>query len=178
MLAPAIVAAIVAGAVALTTFVLAARRARLDRQRQLFADAFAAVMEYRGFPFVIRRRNPDELAKERQRISTDLSEVQVKLKAFQGRTRVEAPEVGKRYAELVEATRRVVGPAIREAWDTDPVAEDADIHSPPYDFGELERYDDGYPRAVAAHLDWTPSWARRSDEQKPNTPAESPSKQD
>lgn len=112
LVAPAIVAALVAGAVALTTFVLTGRRARLDRQRQVFADAFAAVMEYREFPFVIRRRNPDEPAKERQRISTDLSEVQVKLKAFQGSLRVEAPQVGERYAELVETTRRVVGPAI------------------------------------------------------------------
>ena len=60
--APAIVAAIVAAAVSLTTFALAGRRARLDRQRQLFAEAFEAVMEYREYPFIVLRRNKDDPA--------------------------------------------------------------------------------------------------------------------
>src|SRR6266516_2205004 len=74
--APAIVAAIVAAAVSLTTFALTGRRARLDRQRQLFADAFEAVTEYREYPYIVRRRSGDEPAKERTRISSDLSKVQ------------------------------------------------------------------------------------------------------
>ena len=56
--APAVVAAIVAAAVSLTTFALTTRRARLDRQRQVFGDAFEAVMDYREYPFIVRRRNP------------------------------------------------------------------------------------------------------------------------
>lgn len=159
LLAPAIVAAIVAGAVSLATFILAGRRARVDRQRQLFADAFATVMEYREYPFIIRRRNREERASEQQRISTALSEIQVKLKAFQGSLRVEAPEVGERYADLVRATRRIAGAAIREAWEAEPVAEDAEVNAPPFDFTELVVYDDAYLEAVARHLAW---WPRRS----------------
>ena len=76
-------------AVSLATFFLSGRRARLDRQRQVFADAFEAVMEYREYPFIVRRRSPDEPAKERQRISGDLSRVQAKLNAFKARLLVE-----------------------------------------------------------------------------------------
>src|SRR5438093_11643603 len=89
--APAIVAAVVAAAVSLTTFALAGRRARLDRQRQLFAEAFEAVSEYREYPFIVRRRRKDALAEERARISSELSRVQAKLNSYRARLRVEAP---------------------------------------------------------------------------------------
>jgi len=152
--APAIVAAIVAAAVSLTTFALASWRARLDRQRQLFAEAFEAVMEYREYPFIVLRRSKDESAKERVRISGDLSTVQAKLNGFKARLRVEAPYVGDRYAELVAATRRIVGPMITQAWNTEPVVDDAQVHNPGWDFRQLDTYDDDYVRAVADHLGW------------------------
>lgn len=158
---PTIVAALVAAAVSLTTFALTGRRARLDRQRQVFADAFEAVMAYREYPFIVRRRSPDERANERQRISGDLSDVQAKLNAFKARLRVEAPYVGERYAEVVAATRRVAGPMIREAWHAEPVAEDAEIHNPGWDFSEFDTHDDAYLRAVADHLGWVYAPLRR-----------------
>src|SRR5688572_8476682 len=80
--APTIVISIVALGVSVATFLLAGRRARLERQRQVFADAYEAVAEYREYPFIVRRRSPDEPAKERQRLSTDLSKVQARLNAF------------------------------------------------------------------------------------------------
>jgi hypothetical protein len=140
--APAIVAATVAAAVSLTTFALAGRRARLDRQRQVFGEAFEAVMEYRENPFIVLRRSRDEPAKERARISGDLSTVQAKLNGFRARLRVEAPYVGDRYAELVIATRRVAGPMITHAWNTEPVEDDTQVHNPGWDFSELDTYDD------------------------------------
>src|SRR5947208_2114750 len=94
--APAIVAANVAAAVSLTTFALTGRRARLDRQRQVFADAFEAVMEYREYPFIVRRRSEDEPAKERQRISGELSKVQAKINGLKARLLIENPFVGRR----------------------------------------------------------------------------------
>lgn len=160
--APAIVAATVAAAVALTTFALAGRRARLDRQRQVFGEAFETVMEYREYPFIVRRRSKDEPAKERQRISADLSKVQAKLNSFKARLLVEDPYVGKRYAELVKQTRYVAGAMIKAAWDNDPVADDAEMHAPPYDFSTLDRYDTAYLRAVADHLGWVYAPTRRN----------------
>jgi hypothetical protein len=160
--APAIVAAIVAAAVSLTTFALAGRRARLDRQRQVFADALDAVMTYREYPFIVFRRNPDEPAKERQRISVSLSELQARLNGFRGRLRVEDAYVGARYAELLAATRRVAGPMITDAWNRDPAPADASIHNPGWDLSELDAYDDAFLRAVADHLGWIPASLRRT----------------
>jgi hypothetical protein len=160
--APAIVAAIVAAAVSLTTFALAGRRARLDRQRQVFADALGAVMTYREYPFIVFRRNPDEPAKERQRISVSLSELQARLNGFRGRLRVEDACVGARYAELLAATRRVAGPMITDAWNRDPAPADNSIHDPGWDLSELDAYDDAFLRAVADHLGWIPAPLRRT----------------
>jgi len=164
LLAPAIVAAVVAAVVSLMTFMLAGRRARLDRQRQVLADAFEAVMEYREYPFIVRRRNPNEGAEERRRISGDLSRVQARMNGFKARLLVEDPYIGRCYTELVTKTRQVAGAMIKAAWDNDPVSVDAEMHAPAYDFSELDEYDNRFLRAVARHLDWIPSWARRSEE--------------
>lgn len=111
----AIVAAIVAAAVSVMTFGLTGRRARIDRQRQVFADAFESVMDYREYPFIVRRRDPDEPANERQRISSDLSKVQARLNGYKARLLVEDVRVGN-VTDLVNETRRVAGSMIRDAW--------------------------------------------------------------
>jgi hypothetical protein len=166
---PTIVISIVALAVSLWTFFLSGRRARLDRQRKVFAEAFEAVMEYREYPFIVRRRDAEELTKERPRISGDLSGVLARINGFEARLRIEDPFVGQRYVELVDATRRVAGPKITEAWNTEPVAEDKEIHNPGWDFSELKADDDAYVRAVADHLHWLPGRAklRQLMERKP-----------
>jgi hypothetical protein len=85
------------------TFFLAGPRERLDRQRRVFADAFEAVMEYREYPFIVRRRNPNEAAEERRRISRDLSRVQAKMNAFKARLLV--PSRGRR-SEVAKRTKK------------------------------------------------------------------------
>lgn len=160
-IAPTIVLSILALVVSVATFFVAGRRARLDRQRQVFSDAFAAVMAYREYPFIVRRRNPDEVSKERQRISADLSELQAKLNGFKAMLRVEDPYVGQRYVELVDATRRIAGALIKEAWNIDPVREDSQLHSPSWDFSEIDKYDEVYLRAAADHLGWIYAPLRR-----------------
>jgi hypothetical protein len=160
--APAIVAAIVAAAVSLTTFALTARRQRLDRQRQVFGDAFEAVMDYREYPFIVRRRNPAEPEKERQRLSGELSRVQARMNAHKARLLVEDPEIGKLYKELVKQTRLHAGAHIKSAWDNEPISADEEMHAPKYDYSALDKHDDAYLRAVAEHLSWKPAWWRNS----------------
>ncbi len=118
-------------------------------------------MKYREYPFIVRRRNPDELSKERQRISADLSDLQAKLNGFKAMLRVEDPYVGERYVELVDATRRVAGAFIKEAWNTDPVGKDSQVHNPSWDFSGLDKYDEAYLRAAADHLGWMYAPLRR-----------------
>lgn len=45
-----------AAIVSISVFLLGRRERRLDRQRQLFAEAFRAAVLYREFVFIIRRR--------------------------------------------------------------------------------------------------------------------------
>lgn len=160
--APTIIISILALAVSLATFFLTGRRARLDRQRQVFADAFETVMEYREYPYIVRRRSSEEPAAERRRISGEVSRVQAKLNAHRARLLVEDRYVGERYSELVAKTRQVAGAMIKAAWDNAPVAEDADMHAPPYDFSELDAFDDAYLRVVADHLSWLHAPLRRA----------------
>lgn len=152
ILGPTVVAALVAGAISLGTFMVAGRRARQDRQRQLFADAFEMVSRYREFPFMVRRRRADD----RSRLSDDLSLVQAKLSSYRARLRVEAPTVGRIYAELVDATRRIAGAMIRDAWNTPPIETDEQIHSPGLDFSGLDPYEQRYLDAASDHLGWLP----------------------
>jgi hypothetical protein len=160
--APTIVVALLALGVSLGTFFLAGRRARVDRQRQIFAEAFEVVMEYREYPFIVRRRDGNEPAKERQRISADLSKVQARMNAFKARLLVEDPHIGRKYTELVAKTREVAGAMIRDAWNQRAVAADDEIHAPvTYDFRAIGPADSAYLRAVADHLRWLPAGAAR-----------------
>lgn len=161
IVAPAIVAAIVAAAVSLTTLALTGRRARLDRQRQVFADAFEVVSQYREYPFIVRRRSKDAPSEERARISSELSKVQAKLNTYRARLRVEAPHVGAQYAELVDTLRHVAGLMIREAWNKDPVEADAQMHAPALDFSSLDACEERFLEAVADHLAWVYTPVRR-----------------
>lgn len=157
----AILAALVSAAVAIATVVWNGRRNRLDRQRQLFAEAFGAVMAYREYVFIVRRRPADDAA-ARHTISSDLSRIQAQLNTFRGQLLVEAPRVGHRYEELVGATRRNVGMLIHAAWDTPRITHDSDVHAPDVDYSALAPYDEAYLTAVADHLSiiWAPLRAR------------------
>jgi hypothetical protein len=160
------VIAFLALVVSLATFAVAGRRVRIDRQRQVFADAFQAVMEYREFPFMVRRRNPNEREEERARLSGELSRVQARMNSYKARLLIEDLHIGKLYAELVQQTRYHAGAHIKSAWDNDPVAFDQDTHAPRYDFSALDQHDNDYLRAVASHVSSLPMrvarwWHRR-----------------
>ena len=156
-IAPAVIAALVSAAVALLTVAWNGRRARLDRQRQLFAAAFDAAMTYREYIYIVRRRAKDEDGKTRHEISRELSSVQAKLNSYQAQLQVEAPRVGKRYAELVDATKRIAGPLIKDAWDRETIESDNQVHAPDVDLSALDNPDTAYLEAVADHL--SPIWA-------------------
>jgi hypothetical protein len=158
LLGSTVVAAAIAAIVSLVTLAWNARRDRQDRQRKIFADAFEACILYREFPFIVRRRNADDLTAARARITSDLSRLQARLDSGKAILRVEAPRVGASYAELVRETRRVAGPHISQAWDEPPLAADADVHTEGIDFADLKRFDDAYLGEVSDHLSFWPRW--------------------
>lgn len=156
---PTLVAALIAGAIALFTLAVSQQRARKDRQRELFADAFAAITEYREYPFIVRRR--DEQGVDRQVIERDLSGVQAKLNQYVARLRIEAPRVGRAYSQLVRETRRVAGAEISRSWDTEPPGAAGSMHVRDIDLTELDGADVTFLVEVADHLAPFPCWLRR-----------------
>jgi len=158
--APAVIAAVIAGMVATVTLMVNGRRARADRQRQLFGAAFADITCYCEFPYIVRRRRHDAPEEERVRISTQLSEVQRKLNHNRAVLRVEAPRVARSYGKLVDTTRLVAGAAIREGWNLAPITADTAVHVTDVDLSTIAPFEDAYLEAVADHLALSPWWAR------------------
>ncbi len=155
--APAVIAALVAAGVAIATLIVNGRRARLDRQRELFAGVFGDLTSYCEFPYIVRRRRKDEPDAERVRISTELSEVQRLLNRHRAVLRVEAPRVASAYGDLLDATRRIAGAAIHDGWDAVP-GESA--HVADVDLSGIDPYTDAYLQATRDHLSIWPTWIR------------------
>lgn len=144
--------------------VLARRKSREEergRIRATFAEAFAAYASYREYPYVVRRRNPEQPAAERVRISEQIRQTQERLNYYVAWINAESADVGLAFAELVRHARTTAGAAIREAWKTPPVAEDAAMNIADIELKNLKITEDAYTEAVAAHLDkLTPWWAK------------------
>lgn len=155
---PAIVAAAVSGLVALVTIGLNARQARMERQRQVFADAFAACQLYKEFPYRVRRRRSGkaDADADRTRLTTELSDVQARLNDYKARLRVEAPRVGDAFVHLVAETRRIAGAEVRRSWDLPPTDGDA-VSIQDIDLSAIGPAEDCFLRAVAGHLSVWPA---------------------
>jgi len=161
-----LVAALIAAVVALGGFWWNTRATRLDRQRQLFAEAFGAVMEYREYPFIVRRRTSDT---DRDDITSGLSAVQANLNKYVALLRVESSEVGTHYQNLVAQTRRIAGSAIAAGWDRPVRDKGEQMHVQDVDLSALDEIDEAFILAVKHHVDPLPSWAYRRIEIPGNT---------
>lgn len=130
---------------------VADERARL---RTSFAEAFEIAVQYKEFPYAIRRRNADEPATERVRLSTELSKVQARLSYFTVWTTGESEPVGKAYKSLIDQLRMTAGTACREAWLAPSITADREmnISSSVVDLSALTPYETAYVEAVHRHL--------------------------
>jgi hypothetical protein len=154
-----IVAALVSGAISLCTFWAGGVRKEQERRRALHADALAALVSYREFAYVIRRRRApipghEEIAgEERVRISEALRGVQKEIAYFSAWVRSEAnTELADSYATLVGQTRRVAGGYMRDAWNAEPLGDDTGMNIADIDFRPLTEYETAYMDAVQGSL--------------------------
>jgi hypothetical protein len=154
-----IVAAVVSAIVSLGTSWAAGVRKEQERRRSLYADAFAALVVYREFAYVIRRRRApipgrEEIAgEERVRISEALRIAQKELAYFTAWIRSEAGgHLADCYEALVAETRRVAGGYMREAWNAAPLAEDSGMNISDIDFRPLSKLEEAYLDAVQTAL--------------------------
>jgi hypothetical protein len=159
--APAVITGLLTVMLGVLTLYVNGRRARNDRQRQLFAVAIADVNAYCEYPYIVRRRRHDELDAERTRITGELSGIQQRLNHNQAILQVEAPRVAVAHEALVAETRRVAGGAIKEGWNLPPITGDTQVHVLDVDLSGLTPFQRAYLVAACDHLAITPASMRR-----------------
>jgi hypothetical protein len=119
-------------------------RSERARLQTLYADAYAAVVSYQEFPFVIRRRraplpgNEGIANDERVRIADALQAVQEKLSNYTAQIGAESTAVSATYDALVHKTRLIAGSYMREAWKAPPLDNDAGMNISDINYNELE----------------------------------------
>lgn len=154
-----VVAALLAAAIAFTgvmiTLIVNGRRAERERLRELYAGGWAAVQAYKEMAFAVRRRNIDQRAAERVRVSEAMREIQKDLafhEALIGRER--SGQIAAEYRILVAKTREVAGGIVKRSWNEDPIACDKEMHSPAIaaELAALKPFEDGYLSAIADRL--------------------------
>lgn len=132
---------------------------RRDRRRTMYADALAACVDYREFPYVIYRRNGEKPAEERTRISEALREVQKRIAHHRAWLKTESHDVANKYEDLVVTLRAVAGEEMKQRWKDKPIDEDADMTVvPPMDWHLIEEKQEAYLKAVRKQL--VPPWKR------------------
>ena len=160
-----IVAAAITGAVSILIFALTnwrtGERERLTRNRDVFSKAYAAIQEYKEFPYVIRRRASSDPEKERLRISSELRRIQTDLAFYSAWLRTESYHVERSYGELLREVRRVAGPAMREAWLKPSCQDDSEMNVQDLDLSSLASYETAYLGEVVDHLSFWPRRLRR-----------------
>jgi hypothetical protein len=138
------------------------RQQRRAEQARLYADAYAAVQAYKEFPYVVHRRNPDEPAAERVRISEALRGIQQDISFHTAWVELHGGPVAAAFERLVTETRRVAGELIRDAWNTAPVGANSGMNisdvGPP--LSVLEEPEQAYLDAVRRRLRPLSSWRR------------------
>jgi hypothetical protein len=122
-----IIAAAIAAVVAVTGYVLIQAWARRERRAKAFADALAAVEDYLESPYRIRRRQAST-PEVRAALTSALNDLQARIALHRAWLQVEAPAVAEAYEALVSAARTEAGTQMADAWNSAPLASDADMN--------------------------------------------------
>lgn len=150
----AVIAAVVGAVINVALAQHKNRAEERSRLRKTFAEAFEVAMQYKEFPYAIRRRRADQPEAERVRLSEEMRAVQAKLSYFLVWTEGESKTVGAAYSELVTNLRRVAGTACNEAWKAAAVQSDASMNIPSsvVDLSALKKFETAYVDAVRDHF--------------------------
>ena len=133
-------------------------RAERARLQQLYADAYAAIVSYQEFPFMIRRRRAPTTWQEqtgndeRIRIADALQAVQEKLSNYTAQIRTESTEVSAKYDAFVHETRMIAGGYMHKAWEAPPLDNDAGMNISDIDYSDLKAPQAEYLAAIKNDL--------------------------
>lgn len=156
-----VVAALIAGLVALIVLAVNQYQARQDARRKDFAEALAAVERYAELPYRILRRE-DSTPEVRGRMADHVHGVQQDLLFHKSWVRIQSPSVADVYDALLRITREEAGSAMTEAWRTIPICKDEDMPlGVGLRFPRMEEERARYVRAVGHELEFPPfRWIR------------------
>jgi hypothetical protein len=133
-------------------------RAERTRLQKLYADAYAAVVTYQEFPYIIRRRRApnsghEEIGgEERLRISAALHQVQEALNNFQAQISTESIAVSDKYDSLVRETRGIAGTYMHQAWDAPPLDNDPGMNVAGINYTDLVGPKNDYLESVKGDM--------------------------
>lgn len=156
-----VVAALIAGLVALVVLAVNQYQARQDARRKDFAEALAAVERYAELPYRILRRQ-DSTPEVRGRMADFVHGVQQDLLFHKSWVRIQSPRVAEVYDALLRITREEAGSAMTKAWRTAPISKDEDMPlGVALSFPRMEEARVKYVRAVGYELEFPPfRWIR------------------
>lgn len=100
-----VIAAIIAGFVAVIGYLLNQHSQRVERKADLYAEALRCVRVYQELPYAIWRRDDNDHAEEKE-LRNRAGMVYNDLQYYLQRLQVESPIVARAYRDLFEQTRR------------------------------------------------------------------------
>jgi hypothetical protein len=149
----------VAALVSLLTLWIAGQREARQRRHRSYADALAAGVAYREFPYAIRRRRDNVAGEERVRLSEALREVQRELAFHEAWIKLEGSSgTVEAFERLVAETRRIAGSYMHDAWNGAPAKTDAEMNIKGIDYSPIKPLEAGYLIEVRKDLSWWRFW--------------------
>ncbi len=121
-----LLAAVVAGLVALIGYSLTQYANRRERKSKSYAEALAAIREYQELPYLIRRR-PDSNGDARSELAQRISEVMAKLGFYKAWLKIDSSTVSAVYDDLVDRTRQLGRDHLRAAWAGKVIRRDTEM---------------------------------------------------
>lgn len=136
---------------------LTGRREKQTRKRDVFSNAYSAVMDYKELPYLVRRRQ-DSSSSERQRISEEIRQCQKSLAYHSAWLSTESLRVSRTYIALVVELRSVAGQLIHNGWLQPHASSDVDMNIADIDLSELSPFQEEYIQAIRDDLSCWPTW--------------------
>ena len=133
------------------------RREKNERKRRVFSEAYAAVIEYKEVPYMVRRRG-NSSSDERQRVSNEIRQCQKNLTYYSAWLSTESLRVSQSYIVLVENLRRVAGQSIHDSWLLPSASSDADMNIADIDLSVLIPFQEEFIQASRDDLSCWPAW--------------------
>ncbi len=159
---PVVVALIstgVAALVSLLTLWVAGQREARQRRRRTYAEALAAGVAYREFPYAIRRRRDDTPSEERVRLSEALRQIQRELAFHEAWIRLEGgAATAAAFEALISETRKTAGSEMHDAWMAPPARTDADMNVTDIDHSSIKPLEAAYLTEVRNDLSLWRFW--------------------